>query len=98
MLIFDEPTQGVDVGTKTEIFSLILELATEGKGIIVICSDFSELETVCTRVVDGPRGTGAEGLSADPTSPRRRCRLAYRSDASPRRRAPRASEMRSRDS
>ena len=64
MLIFDEPTQGVDVGAKLEIFALIRELAAEGKGIIVICSDFAELEAVCTRIVVIREGSVAGELAA----------------------------------
>jgi ABC-type sugar transport system ATPase subunit len=51
VLVFDEPTQGVDVGAKAEIFSLVRKLAAAGRGIVVISSDFAELVSVCTRVV-----------------------------------------------
>jgi len=51
VLIFDEPTQGVDVGAKEEIFSLIRAVADTGRAAIVISSDFSELVGLCTRVV-----------------------------------------------
>ena len=77
VLIFDEPTQGVDVGTKAEIFSLIHELADEGKAIIVICSDFSELETLCTRVVTVHEGQVLQGLSAPNITEEALVRLAY---------------------
>ena len=78
MLIFDEPTQGVDVGAKLEIFALIRELAAEGKGIIVICSDFAELEAVCTRIVVIREGSVAGELSADEITEEALIRLAYR--------------------
>lgn len=77
VLIFDEPTQGVDVGAKAEIFSLIHELADEGKAIIVICSDFSELETLCTRVVTVHEGRVLDGLSAPHITEEALVRLAY---------------------
>ena len=51
VLIFDEPSQGVDVSAKAEIFGLIEQLAAEGRGIILISSDFAELAAVCTRVL-----------------------------------------------
>ena len=70
MLIFDEPTQGVDVGAKAEIFALIRELASEGQGIVVICADFAELETVCTRVVALHEGRVSGELSGAPRSPK----------------------------
>jgi len=51
VLVFDEPSQGVDVGAKAEIFGLIEGLAAAGRGVILISSDFAELATVCTRVI-----------------------------------------------
>jgi ribose transport system ATP-binding protein len=83
MLIFDEPTQGVDVGAKAEIFALIRELAAEGKGIIVICSDFAELETVCTRIVAIHEGTATGELSGGEITEDALIRLAYRMGETP---------------
>ena len=51
VLIFDEPTLGVDVETKAELYELMAELAAEGKGIIFISSEFSELVQACDRVI-----------------------------------------------
>jgi ribose transport system ATP-binding protein len=50
LFIFDEPTAGVDVGAKVEIQQLILRLADEGKGIVVISSDLPELLALCDRI------------------------------------------------
>ncbi len=50
VLIFDEPTVGVDVGAKAEIYRMMDSLAREGKVIIVISSDNPELIAVCDRV------------------------------------------------
>jgi ribose transport system ATP-binding protein len=50
VLIFDEPTVGVDVGAKTEIYRMMDELARQGKTIIMISSDNPELVSVCDRV------------------------------------------------
>ncbi|NUM74779.1 ATP-binding cassette domain-containing protein [candidate division KSB1 bacterium] len=50
VLIFDEPTAGVDVGAKQEIYNLINELAQSGKGILVISSDLPELLGICDRI------------------------------------------------
>jgi ribose transport system ATP-binding protein len=50
VMMFDEPTAGVDVGAKYEIYSTIGKLAQEGKGILVISSDLPELLGICDRV------------------------------------------------
>ena len=49
VLIFDEPTRGVDVGAKSEIYSIISRLADEGRAIIVISSELVELIGLCHR-------------------------------------------------
>jgi ribose transport system ATP-binding protein len=51
VLIFDEPTRGIDVGAKYEIYLLLWKLAAEGKGIIVVSSDLPELLGICHRIV-----------------------------------------------
>lgn len=51
ILIFDEPTRGVDVGAKTEIYSLIKSLAAEGRAVLVISSEHLELFGLCDRVL-----------------------------------------------
>jgi ribose transport system ATP-binding protein len=51
LIILDEPTRGVDVGAKTEIYSLIHRLAAEGKAVIVISSEHAELFGLCDRVL-----------------------------------------------
>jgi ribose transport system ATP-binding protein len=51
VIILDEPTRGVDVGAKAEIYSLIGDLADRGLGIIVISSETGELIGICDRVV-----------------------------------------------
>ena len=50
VLIFDEPTAGIDVGVKYEIYSLINQLTKDGVGVLVISSDLPELLGVCNRV------------------------------------------------
>jgi ABC-type sugar transport system ATPase subunit len=50
VLIFDEPTVGVDVGAKAEIYRMMEALAQEGKAVIMISSDTPELIAVCDRV------------------------------------------------
>ncbi len=49
-LIFDEPTRGIDVGAKAEIYQLIVDLAAQGKSILVISSELPEILGMCHRV------------------------------------------------
>lgn len=51
ILILDEPTAGIDIGSKAEIIRLVRELAQAGKGVIVISSELSELLTACDRIL-----------------------------------------------
>jgi ribose transport system ATP-binding protein len=51
ILIFDEPTAGVDVGARQEIWALAGELAAEGRGVMVVSSDLDELLALCDRIV-----------------------------------------------
>ncbi|HEY8350824.1 MAG TPA: sugar ABC transporter ATP-binding protein, partial [Clostridia bacterium] len=50
-LILDEPTRGIDVGTKTEIQKLILKLAEEGVSVTFISSEISEMLRTCSRLI-----------------------------------------------
>ncbi|WP_394781724.1 ATP-binding cassette domain-containing protein, partial [Undibacterium sp.] len=50
ILILDEPSRGIDVGAKYEIYSIISQLAAEGKGIIMISSEMPELLGMCDRI------------------------------------------------
>lgn len=50
VLIFDEPTRGIDVGAKFEIYQLLSRLAAEGKAILVVSSDLKELLALCDRI------------------------------------------------
>ncbi len=50
LLIFDEPTAGIDVGVKYEIYNIINQLASEGVGVIVISSQLPELLGICSRI------------------------------------------------
>ena len=51
ILIFDEPTRGIDVGAKQEIYGLIKGLAEEGRGIMLISSELPELLGMCDRII-----------------------------------------------
>ena len=50
LLILDEPTRGIDVGAKYEIYLIIQRLVDEGKGVIVISSELPELLGICDRI------------------------------------------------
>jgi D-allose transport system ATP-binding protein len=50
VFIFDEPTRGIDVGAKAEIYAIIRRLANEGKAVIVVSSELPEILAVCDRV------------------------------------------------
>ena len=50
ILILDEPTRGIDVGAKYEIYTIINRLVSEGKGIIVISSELPEILGICDRI------------------------------------------------
>ena len=56
VLLLDEPTRGIDVGTKAEIYRLIGEAAAEGKAVIFVSSYLPELLAVCDRVAVMARG------------------------------------------
>ncbi|MBR4890780.1 MAG: sugar ABC transporter ATP-binding protein [Clostridia bacterium] len=51
IFIFDEPTRGIDVGAKSEMYTLMEELASQGKSIIMISSELSEIQRLSDRVV-----------------------------------------------
>jgi len=50
VLILDEPTRGIDVGAKYEIYGIVNELAAQGKGVVVISSEMPELLGICDRI------------------------------------------------
>lgn len=51
ILLLDEPTRGIDVGAKFEIYSIILELAKQGKSIIMISSEMPEILGMSDRIM-----------------------------------------------
>jgi ABC-type sugar transport system ATPase subunit len=65
VLMLDEPTRGVDVGAKAEIYQLLFDAAERGLGILVSSSENQELLTLCDRIVVMFRGLVAAELSRD---------------------------------
>lgn len=57
ILFFDEPTRGIDVGAKAEIYKLMCRLAQQGKAVIMISSDLPELIGICDRIYVMREGT-----------------------------------------
>ena len=65
VLILDNPTQGVDVGAKEEIYSIIRSLAESGIGVIVLSSEGQEIMRICDRAIVLCRGQIAAALSGE---------------------------------
>jgi len=68
VMILDEPTRGIDVGAKYEIYSIINDLATEGKSIIMISSELPEILGMCDRIYVMYEGRIVGELSRDDAS------------------------------
>ncbi|UCD53186.1 MAG: sugar ABC transporter ATP-binding protein, partial [Phycisphaerales bacterium] len=60
ILIFDEPTRGIDVGAKFEIYRMLADLAQQGKAILFVSSDLKELMAICSRIMVLSAGRIAE--------------------------------------
>jgi putative multiple sugar transport system ATP-binding protein len=69
LLILDEPTRGIDVGAKTEIYGIIRGLAAQGKGVIMISSELPELLGVSDRILTIFEGTITNDIPASEADP-----------------------------
>ena len=67
VLLLDEPTRGIDIGAKYEIYKLINALAEQGKGIIVVSSEMPELFGICDRLLVMSNGRQSAILYPDQT-------------------------------
>ena len=65
VLILDEPTKGVDIATRTEIYAMLRDVAAGGAAILLVSSDFEELLTLSDRVVVISDGTSIADMPAD---------------------------------
>jgi ribose transport system ATP-binding protein/rhamnose transport system ATP-binding protein len=65
LLILDEPTKGVDIGTRTSIYTILRQVAGTGVGVIVVSSDFEELLSLCERVVVMSDGTSIADVPSE---------------------------------
>ena len=68
VLLLDEPTRGIDVGAKYEIYQLIINLAKEGKAVIMVSSEMPELLGVCDRILVMSGGRLAGEVDAKATT------------------------------
>ena len=64
-LIIDEPTRGIDVGAKADIYNLLNSLAAEGTGILAISSEIEELTGICNRIIIMSQGEIVGEVSFD---------------------------------
>ena len=78
ILIFDEPTRGIDVGAKNEIYKLMNKLASEGKSIIMISSEMQEILRMSDRVVVMCEGKKTGELRIEETTQEKIMNLATR--------------------
>ena len=77
VLLLDEPTRGVDVVAKFDIYALLRDLAAQGVGIIVVSSDHEEILHLCSRVVVMREGRVAAIASTEALAPQRLLALCY---------------------
>jgi ribose transport system ATP-binding protein len=71
LLLLDEPTRGIDIGSKAEIYKVIDALALQGKAILLVSSYLPELLGVCDRVAVMSRGTLGPAVPATETDAER---------------------------
>ncbi|QDD64726.1 sugar ABC transporter ATP-binding protein [Herbaspirillum seropedicae] len=71
IMLFDEPTRGIDIGAKSDIYRLFAELAAQGKGLLVVSSDLRELMQICDRIAVMSAGRIADTFSRDDWSQER---------------------------
>ena len=68
VLLLDEPTRGVDVATKAELYRVITDLAARGIGVVVVSSELDELAGICTRVLVMQEGRLVAEVAGEETS------------------------------
>jgi len=65
IILMDEPTRGIDVGAKTEIYKLIQKLASSGVGVIIFSAEFKEINGICDRILILRKGQIIEELTKE---------------------------------
>jgi len=79
LVLLDEPTQGVDVGARAQVFSAIGKVAEEGATVLCASSDYEQLAAICDRVLVFSRGVIVSELSGDRISKSAIAEACYRS-------------------
>ena len=79
LLLLHEPTQGVDVGARSQIYTMIREAAATGMSVICASSDYEQLATICDRVYVFGRGAVVSVLSGDEVTKERITEQCYNS-------------------
>ena len=82
-LIAEDPTAGVDVGAKAEIYALLFNALSSGMGVLVVSTDFEEVATICHRAVVFSRGQVIAELSGTALSTESLIQAASASEAVP---------------
>ncbi len=83
VMILDEPTRGVDVGARADIYRIIRNMAASGRGVVVISSDFEEFHLCCDRVLVMVEGRIVGELTGDDINEERILELSYSHGAHP---------------
>ena len=65
VLLFDEPTRGIDIQTREAIYRLLYDLAAQGKAIVIVSSEIRELTTICDRIAVLSNGRLAADFQRD---------------------------------
>jgi ribose transport system ATP-binding protein len=78
LLLLHEPTQGVDVGARRQIFRLMRRAAADGAAVVCASTDYEQLAAICDRVVIFGRGRVAHELAGDQVTKERIARQCYR--------------------
>jgi ribose transport system ATP-binding protein len=77
LILFDEPTRGIDVGAKAEIYSLLQDMKKSGRGVILVSSDLLEIVGLCDRVLVMSHGRIAGSLRTPEITEENVLRLAF---------------------
>ncbi|MBD3896821.1 L-arabinose ABC transporter ATP-binding protein AraG [Halomonas sp. ML-15] len=76
LFVMDEPTRGIDVGARRDIYTLLYDLAEQGKSVVVISSDLAEVSSICDRIAVMRDGVLVDVVARDEATPERLLGLA----------------------
>ena len=78
LILLDEPTQGVDVGARAQVFDAIAEAARSGAAVLCASSDYERLTAICDRILVFNRGVATDILIGDNINRAAVARACYR--------------------